>query len=139
MHDVGLSKSGSKHHKMSMQLILNDTQLPFASTDRRVIASIARYHRKGLPKPKHYNLASLNRATVHTVCVLSALLRLADSLDYSHANNTKVLSVNVGARKITVECVSTANLSLEEQIFNKKKDLFEKVFKKKTVLAWKQQ
>jgi exopolyphosphatase/guanosine-5'-triphosphate,3'-diphosphate pyrophosphatase len=107
--------------------------------DRRVIASIARYHRKGVPKLKHYNLASLDRITIHTICVLSALLRIADSLDYSHECNVKILGVNVGAKKITVECVSKADLTLEEQIFNKKKDLFEKVFKKKTGLVWKQQ
>ncbi|HEY9759023.1 MAG TPA: YfcE family phosphodiesterase, partial [Oculatellaceae cyanobacterium] len=56
LHDVGLSKGAAKHHKTSMQLILNDTQLPFPSQDRRIIASIARYHRKALPKQGHYNL-----------------------------------------------------------------------------------
>jgi putative phosphoesterase len=139
LHDVGLSRGGGKHHKTSMQMILDDTQLPFASTDRRVIASLARYHRKGLPKFKHYNLASLDRKTVHTICVLSALLRIADSLDYSHKSSVKVLGVNVGTKKITVECITKEDLTLEEQIFNKKKDLFEKVFKKKTGLVWKQQ
>jgi exopolyphosphatase/guanosine-5'-triphosphate,3'-diphosphate pyrophosphatase len=139
LHDVGLSRGGGKHHKMSMQMILDDTQLPFTSTDRRVIASIARYHRKGLPKPKHYNLASLDRITIHTIGVLSALLRIADSLDYSHESKVKVLGVNIGAKKITVECISKADLTLEKQIFNKKKKLFEKVFKKKTGLLWKLQ
>jgi exopolyphosphatase/pppGpp-phosphohydrolase len=122
-----------------MLLILNDTELPFASKDRRVIASIARYHRKGLPKPNHYNIATLNRSTVNCISVLSALLRLADSLDYTHECNVTDLNVTIGAKKITVECVSKADLALEEQMFNRKKDLFEKVFKKKTVLSWKQQ
>jgi putative phosphoesterase len=139
LHDVGLSRNGGKHHKKSMQLILNDTQLPFPSKERRIIASIARYHRKGLPKPKHYNLAGLDPLTVHNVCVLSALLRLADSLDYRHESSVKMLGVKAGAKRVTVECVSKSDLMLEEQMFNKKKDLFEKVFKKKTVLVWSQQ
>jgi putative phosphoesterase len=137
LHDIGLSK-GAKHHKKSAQLILNDTQLPFPSQDRRIIASIARYHRKALPKPKHYNLASLDRPTVQKICVLSSLLRVADSLDYTHQSIVKALGIKVGTKKVTVEYVSSTQLTLEEQAFNKKKDLFEKVFNRKLVLLWKQ-
>ncbi|MGD6850466.1 MAG: YfcE family phosphodiesterase [Candidatus Bathyarchaeia archaeon] len=138
LHDVGLSKNSGKHHKNSMQIILNSTQLPFSSMERRVVASIARYHRKAMPKQKHYNLASLNRATIQTICVLSSILRLADSLDYTHESNVKLLGVKVGAKKVTVECASNSDFALEEQAFNKKKDLFEKVFNRKTMLVWKQ-
>jgi hypothetical protein len=65
-------------------------------------------------------------------------LRLADSLDYTHGSNVKVLGIKIGPKKVTVECVSKADLAMEEQVFNRKKDLFEKVFKRKTVLIWKQ-
>lgn len=139
LHDVGLSKGATKHHKTSMQLILNDTQLPFPSQDRRIIASISRYHRKALPKKGHYNLAFLDKETVHSISVLSGILRIADSLDYSHQDSVTGLAVNVGAQKITIECITNADLTLEEQAFDKKKDLFEQVFGKKTVLVWKQQ
>jgi exopolyphosphatase/pppGpp-phosphohydrolase len=139
LHDVGLSKSRSCHHKKSAKLILNDTQLPFTSQERRIIASIARYHRKGLPKQSHYNLATLDRATVHKVKLLASLLRVADGLDYTHQSNVKKLSVKVGIKEITIECVSKTKSMLEEQAFNKKKDLFERVFAKKLVLIWKLQ
>jgi putative phosphoesterase len=138
LHDIGLSKGSVKHHKASMQLILNEKALPFPSTDRRVIASIARYHRKALPKRNHYNMATVDDVTVNSVCVLSSLLRLGDSLDYTHECKIKELSVNICAKKIIVECVTNEDLALEEMAFNKKKDLFEKVFKKKTVLEWRQ-
>ena len=127
------------HHKKSAKLILNDIQMPFTSQERRIIASIARYHRKGLPKQNHYNLATLDRATVHKVKVLASLLRVADSLDYSHQSIVEILNIKSGTKKITVECLSESKSPLEEQAFNKKKDLFEKVFAKKMVLIWKQQ
>ena len=139
LHDIGLSKSSGKHHKKSAELILNDTHLPFSSKERRVIASIARYHRKGLPKRDHCLLAALDKPTVYKVCVLSGLLRLADSLDYTHKSSVKVLGVKVNPKKITVECISKTGLALEEQAFIRKKDLFEKVFAKKVGLVWKQQ
>ena len=137
LHDVGLSQARGGHHKESAKLILNDTRLPFTSQERRIVASIARYHRKGLPKPKHYNLAALDHVTVHKVTVLASLLRVADSLDYTHQSNAKSLNIKVDNKKIMVECVSETELTLEEQAFNKKKDLFEKVFDRKLVLAWK--
>jgi putative phosphoesterase len=137
LHDVGLSKSGRDHNKKSTKLILNDTQLPFTSHERRIIASITRYHRKGLPKQTHYNLASFDRTTIHKVKVLASLLRIADGLDYSHRSIVEVLIVKIGTKRITVECMFKTKSLLEEQAFIKKKDLFEKVFAKKMVLIWK--
>jgi len=137
LHDIGLSKSASGHHKKSAKLILNDIEMPFASQERRIIASIARYHRKGLPKQSHYNLASLDRATIYKVKVLASLLRVADGLDCTHQASVKSINLKVGTKKITVESLSKNKSMLEEQAFNKKKDLFEKVFGKKLVLIWK--
>jgi predicted phosphodiesterase len=139
LHDVGLSKNRGGHNKESAKLILNDTQLPFTSQERRIVASIARYHCKGLPKPRHYNLATLDRVTVHKVKILTSLLRIADGLDYTHQSIVKSLNTKVGTKRIIAECVSETESTLEEQAFNKKKDLFEKVFARKMVLVWKRQ
>ena len=139
LHDVGLSKDRDGHHKESAKLILNDTQLPFTSQERRIVASIARYHRKGLPKQKHYNLATLDRVTVHKVKILASLLRVADGLDYTHQSIVKSLNIKVDTKRIIAECVSETESTLEEQAFNKKKDLFEEVFARKMVLVWKRQ
>jgi exopolyphosphatase/guanosine-5'-triphosphate,3'-diphosphate pyrophosphatase len=138
LHDVGLSEGVKGHHKKSMTIILNDTQLLFASQERRIIASITRYHRKSLPKQKHYNLATLGNKTVTKIILMAGLLRVADALDDSHSSVVKSLNVKIEPKRVTVECVSMSVSPLEEQAFNKKKDLFEKVFKKKMVLAWMQ-
>ena len=139
LHDAGLSKNRRGHHKESAKLILNDTRLPFTSQERRIVASIARYHRKGLPKQKHYNLATLDRVTVHKVKILASLLRVADGLDYTHQSIVKNLNIKVDTKRIIAQCVSETESTLEEQAFNKKKDLFEKVFARKMVLVWKRQ
>jgi putative phosphoesterase len=139
LHDIGLSEGISGHHKKSMKLILNDTELPFTSEERRIVASIARYHRRGFPKPKHSNLATLRRATVRRIMRLSSLLRVADGLDYSHQSVVRNVNAKVGSEKVTVQCVVYSSATLEEQAFNKKKNLFEHVFKKKLVLVWKRQ
>ncbi|MGD0644948.1 MAG: YfcE family phosphodiesterase [Candidatus Bathyarchaeia archaeon] len=139
LHDIGLSRGVSGHHKKSMKMILNDTDLLYTSEERRIVASIARYHRKGFPKQKHSNLATLNRITVKKIKMLSSLLRIADALDYSHQSIIKNVNVKAGSKKVTIECIVHSDSTLEGQAFNKKKDLFENVFKKNLVLEWKQQ
>jgi exopolyphosphatase/guanosine-5'-triphosphate,3'-diphosphate pyrophosphatase len=137
LHDVGLSQGTARHHRESAKIILNDTQLPFTSRERQIVASIARYHRKGLPKQKHFNLAALDPEIIRKIKVLASLLRVADGLDYTHQSKVKILGIKVGARRIIAECLSESESVLEEQAFNKKKDLFEKIFAKKLVLVWK--
>ncbi len=139
LHDVGLSKAQKNHHKKSAQIILNDIELPFTSEDRRIIANIARYHRKALPKEKHYYLATLNTKTLQKIKILASLLRIADSLDYTHQSIVAEIIINIGNKRVTIKCLSKIKPTLEEQAFNKKKNLFEKVFKKKVGLVWNQQ
>jgi putative phosphoesterase len=138
LHDVGLSAGAGAHNKKSAQIILNDTTLPFSSKERRIVAALARYHRKGLPKEGQTLLASLNRQTRQKICLLAGILRVADSLDYSHESAVKGLGIRISARRVTVECFSKTDLTMEQQSFNKKKDLFEKVFNRKMMLEWKQ-
>ncbi|HUK84694.1 MAG TPA: YfcE family phosphodiesterase, partial [Candidatus Acidoferrum sp.] len=139
LHDIGLSKGRGGHNKETANLILNDTQLQFASKDRQIVANIARYHRKGLPKRKHYNISSLDPVTINQIKILASLLRIADSLDYTHQSIVKRLNIREDTNFIIVEYESDNKSILEEQAFNRKKDLFEKVFAKTLVLLWKQQ
>jgi putative phosphoesterase len=138
LHDIGLSMGRARHHKNSAKLILNDTSLPFTSKDRRIVASITRYHRRALPKQIDNNLATLDQKTIRKIMILSSLLRIADSLDYTHQGNVKKINVKVSTKRIIAECFCEKKVLLEEQAFNKKKDLFEKTFNKKMVLIWRQ-
>jgi hypothetical protein len=80
----------------------------------------------------------LDQATISKIKILASLLRVADGLDYTHQANVKSLKIKVSPKKVTAECLCE-NISLpEQQAFNKKKDLFEKVFAKSLVLVWKQ-
>lgn len=139
LHDIGLSQGANAHHKNTLKLILNETQLPFTSSERCVIANTARYHRKGCPKNNHYNFTSLSRELRRKVTVIASILRLADGLDYSHQSIVQNVEAQVKLDNVSISGVVLLNPILEEQAFNKKKDLFEKTFAKKVVLIWKYQ
>ncbi len=138
LHDIGLSQGPKAHHKKSMNLILNETQLPFTSIERRVIGNIARYHRKACPQYKHYNFKSLSRELKRKVTTLVGILRLADGLDFSHQSIVQNVETHVTFENVTIQGSVLLNPILEEYAVNKKKDVFEKSFKKKIVVAWKQ-
>ena len=137
LHDIGLSMGTNNHHKNSLKLILDDTEMPFSSEEKRIIGSIARYHRNGLPKEKHYNLACLCDETILKVKALSSLLRVADALDFTHQSIVDQVKANAGAKKINIECLVRASPTQEEQAVDKKKDLLEEMFGRKLVLIWK--
>src|SRR6202022_2341783 len=84
LHNTGMMIESRRHHKHSFRLI-KETKLPdFTDEERHEIACIARYHRRALPSIEHEEYASLNRKARKRVSTLSALLRIADALDYSH-------------------------------------------------------
>jgi putative phosphoesterase len=139
LHDLGLSQDVKGHNKISMQMILNELSLPLTLEEHQIIASITRYHRGGLPKQKHYNLAFLNNKSVNIVSALSGILRIADAFDYFHNSDFKLLSIKTDPKKVMFECSSNSNTSLIAQAFDKKKNLFENFFKRKVMLTWLKQ
>ncbi|HWB53640.1 MAG TPA: Ppx/GppA phosphatase family protein, partial [Tepidisphaeraceae bacterium] len=50
LHDIGWHISGKSHHKHSMYLILNGNLKDFTPEETTIMACIARYHRKSLPR-----------------------------------------------------------------------------------------
>ena len=85
LHDVGVHISYDRHHRHSYYLIKNGDLRGFEPKEIEVIALLARYHRQGTPKKGHDGYGDLNGTLRSTVRVLSAIVRLAEGLDRSHA------------------------------------------------------
>jgi len=104
LHDIGLIEGPKGHHKASLRIILDSPLLPFGETERLIIGSIARYHRAALPTKRHRHFARLKPATRRVVCLLAAVLRVADGLDYTHQSLVADLVCDVAPTKIVVRC-----------------------------------
>ena len=85
LHDVGVHISYDRHHRHSYYLIKNGGLRGFEPQEIEVIALVARYHRQATPKKSHEGYGDLNGTLRGTVKVLSAIVRLAEGLDRSHA------------------------------------------------------
>ncbi|HZA76871.1 MAG TPA: Ppx/GppA phosphatase family protein [Acidimicrobiales bacterium] len=125
--NVGLFLSHAGHHKHSYYVIRN-SELLSGFTDREIelIAQVARYHRKSLPRPKHAEFAALDAEDRHRVRVLAGLLRIAVGLDRNHAGLVRGVSCRPddgGAIVIEVRPAPRADVSLELHAANQRTDL----------------
>jgi exopolyphosphatase/guanosine-5'-triphosphate,3'-diphosphate pyrophosphatase len=85
LHDIGVHISYERHHRHSYYLIKNGDLRGFEPEEVEIIGLVARYHRQATPKKSHDGYGDLGGAARRTVRVLSAILRLAEGLDRSHA------------------------------------------------------
>ena len=134
LHDIGYFISYNSHHKHSYHLIRHADLFGFTPREREIIAQIARYHRKSLPKKKHDEYQRLNEADRGCVCSLGGIMRLADGLDRRRSGLVEVVEIQQEDAVITMKLLGTEDISVEVFGGNAKKDLFEKAFKKSLVL-----
>jgi exopolyphosphatase/guanosine-5'-triphosphate,3'-diphosphate pyrophosphatase len=84
LHDIGDFISFNNHHLHSHYIIRNAELLGFDQREIAIMADLARFHRKKIPRKKDPDLEDLDEHSQKIVILLSTLLRLAESLDRSH-------------------------------------------------------
>ncbi len=128
LHDSGYFISYGSHHKHSYHLIRHAELFGFTPRERELIAQVARYHRKSLPKRKHEDFQSLSEKDQVIVARLGGILRLADGLDRRRNGLIQGLSCLFGGTSVTIRLTAVEDVSVEIFGANAKKDLFEKAF-----------
>ncbi|MEZ4415991.1 MAG: Ppx/GppA phosphatase family protein [Gemmatimonadota bacterium] len=128
LHDIGLFISYKRHHHHSLYII-SGSELPgFSPEEMRVVANVARYHRKSGPAPHHEHYMALPDDDRVRVTQLGALLRLADALDRQHSGMVDDVQARVEGMGLKLEMTGRGDLLLERWALTKKKNLFEETF-----------
>lgn len=135
LHDIGWIEGQKGHHKTSLRIILAEQHLPFDERERNIIGSIARYHRRKLPNKGHRHFAALRRDERQKVKALSAILRVADGLDFTQQSLVKDITSEVSSEQVIVNCVVSGEAENEQKRAMKKGDLFEKVFNRDLTIS----
>ncbi|HUS91723.1 MAG TPA: metallophosphoesterase family protein [Phycisphaerae bacterium] len=125
LHDIGWIDGQRGHHKTALRLLLRDRQLPFDDRVRRIVASIARYHRKALPAEGHAHFAALDEADRRTVCLLAGILRVADGLDRTHTDAVTDVRCDLSPGRLVIRCMTDGPTDAELWAAEKKSDLLE--------------
>ncbi len=93
LHDIGVHISYERHHRHSYYLIKNGGLRGFEPYETEIIALVARYHRQAMPKKSHEGYTDLAPKLRKTVKRLSAMVRLAEGLDRSHAQTVSAVDL----------------------------------------------
>ena len=116
LHSCGKHINVSGYHKHSWYLVRHCSLLGYSEAEHLIIAALARYHRRGLPKKRHAAWQSLQN-TVQQDCVaqLSPLLRIAVALDRRPHQVVERLEAVLNAHVLTLTLTPSpdTNLSLE--------------------------
>ena len=113
LHDIGVHISYGRHHKHSYYLVKNGDLRGFEPEEVEVMALVARYHRRGLPRRSHEGFGDLSADLRRTIKTLSAILRVAESLDRSHQQSVKSLEIIAGDQDYVLRLVPAGDTELE--------------------------
>lgn len=120
LHDIGTYVNAREHHKHSMYLIQNSDLFGMSRADMRLMAVIARYHRRSLPSRNHREYTSLDRAERIAVAKLAALLRIADALDRAHAQRVRRPRIFKEDQRLVIEVAGVEDLTIERMAVREK-------------------
>ena len=113
LHDIGVHISYGRHHKHSYYLIKNGDLRGFEPEEVEMMALAARYHRRGLPKRSHDGYGTLPSSRRRTIRTLSAMLRVAEGLDRSHAQSVASIEVVSGGHDCLLRVIPAGDTELE--------------------------
>ena len=113
LHDIGAHISFARHHRHSYYLVKNGDLRGFSPEEIEVIALIARYHRRGVPRKSHAEFARLNAGGRRTVRALASILRVAESLDRSHGQVITGLELRQGETDLVMQLRANSDAELE--------------------------
>ena len=117
LHTCGQHINLSAYHKHTWYLIRHGELLGYSEAEHLMVAAIARYHRRSLPKKRHDSWQALaSREDRRRVGQMALLLRLAAALDRRPEPVVESLQVTLRAGELNIGLVPerrNQNLSLE--------------------------
>ncbi|MBL8013250.1 MAG: HD domain-containing protein [Candidatus Omnitrophica bacterium] len=140
LHDIGMFINNRAHHKHTEYVINSLNLFRLTEDEIKIIAAVARYHRKSSPLTTHLIYNSLSSAQQILVQKLSAILRIANALDRSHRQKVKRLEVKFSKTEdIQLIVYTHEGFLLEKSSFMEKKGFFEEITGNRLVLTVRQE
>ena len=130
LHDTGSVISFRNHHLHSCYIIRNSDLLGFTPEEIRMMAYIARYHRKKFPR-KDMMIPGLGEKKTQQVLILAVFVRLAEILDRRHAALIdRVAFTHADPESVELRIFSREDCQFESWGIEKELKIFERVFQK---------
>lgn len=137
LHDVGYFISSNRHDIHSYSIILNEDFIGFSQQDVVLIANICRYHGDDIPMQSDENYRMLSFKEKIIVSKLSAILKIAETLDITHTQKINKVTISLDKLNVYFKIKSGKEIQLEKWAFKKNSAFFQDVMGLEPILMIK--
>ena len=134
LHDCGKYISLVNIGETSYNIIMASEIIGLSHMERSIVANIVRYNHSKFDYFDQESSADLNRDVYLVVAKLTAIIRLANSLDRSHKQKLKGMKAKLSENKLILRAETSEDITLEKGFFDTAVDFFEEVFSVTPVL-----
>ncbi len=139
LHDCGKYISMINLGDCSFNIIMSTEIIGLSHKERAIVANVVRYNHELFD---HYGegsqyLEGLSYEEYLVVAKLTAILRVANSLDRTHKQKFKDVKVTVKDRELIINIDTRDDITLEKGLFTNRAQFFEEVFGIKPVIKQK--
>lgn len=127
LHDSGNYVSFSEHGTQSYNIIRSQNIMGFSDRDLEIIANIARYHTSKIPTYGDPNYFALRHKEKIVVSKLSAILKIAESMDSSHSQKIESFDLNSSNDILYMKLYSQKDIILEKWDIMNNVEFFQEV------------
>jgi exopolyphosphatase/guanosine-5'-triphosphate,3'-diphosphate pyrophosphatase len=128
LHDIGQFIGVSNHHKHTLYILENNPVIGLTALQMAIVANVARYHRKSMPKVQHRNFEELSQKNKNLVMTLAAILRIANALDRDRSGSVKNVDLAYKKPKFVMRLKGEGDMLLAKWALTTRSDMFEQVF-----------
>lgn len=122
LHNLGDAEHSERQHETIKEAVLAHDLEGFTARDRDVLACLALFQRKKPKAGRDPIFTALDGETQKATLILAAILRVADGLDYTRTQTTRILAIQANATTDVV--VEGPNAETDASRANKRADLW---------------
>jgi exopolyphosphatase/guanosine-5'-triphosphate,3'-diphosphate pyrophosphatase len=134
LHDIGWADGTKRHNTRSARRIFSEESLPFDVADRSTVGLIALAHRGNVKIEAHPLFCLLSAEQKRKVLLLSAILRIADGLDYHRTGAVQEVHSVIEDNTIFCNVIAEADITQEKERARLRSALFVREFGRELVI-----
>ncbi len=140
LHDCGKYISMNRTAECSYEIVMSTEIIGLSHREREIIANAIRFNTEEFVSFEEFSMGcSLDRSDYLLTAKISAILRVANSMDRSHKQKFKNVKVTLKDQELIVLVDTVEDITLEQGLFSHKADFFETIFSIRPVIRQKRQ
>lgn len=140
LHDCGKYISMTQTAQCSYQIVMSTEIIGLSHREREIIANTIRFNTEELFSFEEFAIgSSLDKNDYLLIAKLSAILRVANSMDRSHRQKFRNVKVTLKEKELLVVVDTVEDITLEQGLFSGKAEFFETIFSIRPVIRQKRQ